>query len=61
MAPDSTYIRKLADGRFEYGFIRYSTNFRKRPDVFSPVGTEAIFAAAETARAQLSLQPVQGK
>lgn len=61
MPSDSTYIRKLADGRFEYGFVRYSTNFRKRPDVFSPVGTEAIFADAEAARAHLSPQPVQGK
>lgn len=61
MVADGTYTRKLADGRFEYGFVRYSTNFRKRPDIYSPAGTQATVTAAEAARALLSSQPVQGK
>ncbi|MDX3971110.1 MAG: hypothetical protein QHD01_31575 [Bradyrhizobium sp.] len=60
MIADGTYIRKLDDGRVEYGFVKYSTNFRKRPDIYLPAGTEATVAAAEAARKQLRFQPVQG-
>lgn len=34
----STYIRKIGAGQYEYGFVSYPKNFRKRSDVYTPVG-----------------------
>jgi hypothetical protein len=49
----TTYVRKIADGQFEYGFLFRSTNFRKRPDVYNAEGVKATVCEAELARAQL--------
>lgn len=34
----STYVRKIASGQYEYGFIVRSKNFRKCSDIYTPVG-----------------------
>jgi len=52
---ESTYIRKISDGQFEYGYLWRSTNFRKRPDVYSAEGVKLTVADAETARAELEI------
>lgn len=49
----TTYVRKIADGQYEYGFVRRSDNFRKRPDVYSAEGTCANLLEAEGKRAAL--------
>lgn len=54
MSQRSTYVRKIGEGRFEYGFVEHSKNFRKRADVFSPAGIASTVVAAEAARASLS-------
>jgi hypothetical protein len=46
MSEQSTYVRKIGERRFEYGFVKYAKNFRKHSDAFSPVGVESSATAA---------------
>jgi hypothetical protein len=50
----STYVRKAPSGRYEFGFVRRSDNFRKRADSYVPAGTEASISEAEAARERLT-------
>lgn len=54
MSAALTYVRKIGDGQFEYGFRKYCKNFRKQRDVYTPAGVEASVSAAESRRAELS-------
>jgi hypothetical protein len=49
----STYIRKVGDGAFEYGWHFPNRNFRKA-SVFEPLGVATTVAAAEAKRADLA-------
>jgi hypothetical protein len=49
-----TYVRKIAPGTFEFGYVKRSPNFRKRPDVYRPVGVRSSVAEAEAARAAIA-------
>jgi hypothetical protein len=49
----STYVRKIGDGQFEYGFVQRSRNFRKKPDVYTPAGVCKSVAEAEAGRSNL--------
>ncbi|WP_439399032.1 hypothetical protein ACRQ5Q_16840 [Bradyrhizobium sp. PMVTL-01] len=48
-----TYLRKIGDGQFEYGFVQRFKNFRKRPNKYCPAGVEGSVAAAEAKRSAL--------
>ncbi len=47
MLATSTYLRKTADGRYEFGTVTRAKNFRKQADVYVPAGTADTVAAAE--------------
>ncbi len=49
----STYIRKMPSGRYEFGFVKRSDNFRKRADTFVPAGIKDSVSEAEAAREDL--------
>jgi hypothetical protein len=51
---EDTYVRKIAPGVFEFGYVKRSANFRKRPDVYRPVGTRETVADAEAGRAAIA-------
>lgn len=53
----TTYIRKIGDGQFEYGWHRPAKNFRKQNDEHIAAGVLATVAAAEAARTSLPSQP----
>ncbi len=58
----STYIRKVGDGLYEYGWHLYGVNFRKATP-YEPVGWEHTIPNAEAKRAELQAsvpQPVNG-
>lgn len=52
-AKRSTYVRRNAEGAFEYGTVTRAKNFRKQSDKFEPKGTKPTVAQAERARAEL--------
>lgn len=53
MAKQSTYVRKIGEGRFECGVVQRAANFRKQADKFIPMGTFASVSEAEAARAEI--------
>lgn len=53
----TTYVRKIGDGQFEYGWYRDPKNFRKQSAELVPAGILATVGDAETARAALPFQP----
>jgi hypothetical protein len=54
MTNRSTYVRKIAEGQFEYGFVTRFQNFRKRADLYEASGVETSVSAAEAARSLLT-------
>ncbi len=48
-----TYVRKVAGGSYEFGYVVYATNFRTSSDRYTPVGTASTVLLAEASRAQL--------
>lgn len=54
MAERATYIRKIGEQQYEYGFVAYSKNFRKKPDTYSPRGVCSSVADAEACRSAIS-------
>lgn len=56
MAEQSTYVRKIGEQQFEYGIVRRAKNFRKRSDVFAPLGIKSTVATAvEAAESELAV------
>lgn len=53
----TTYVRKIAEGQFEYGFVTSFKNFRKQSDKYEPRGFRGTVAEAEQARAELECGP----
>lgn len=49
----STYVRKIADGVFEYGWYVEPKNFRKSATVYTSAGTASSVAEAERERSLL--------
>jgi hypothetical protein len=54
MSGKSTYVRKVDVGKYEYGFVERSRNFRKHADRYEAAGTANSVAEAEAARSMLS-------
>lgn len=49
----STYVRKIADGVFEYGWYVEPKNFRKGTTVYTPSGTASSVSEADRLRSLL--------
>lgn len=55
-----TYVRKIGVGQYEFGHVRYSTSYRKRPDIYTPAGVETSVSAATRLCETLSTTSVTG-
>lgn len=60
MIEQSAYVRKIGDGQYEYGVRSRSTNFRKRPDVYTPLGVSPLLVDA-TVQAEDLQAKIEGR